>query len=96
MKRPTKIFNQTPMGVAEYTDDHSEFFGFKKSSRSKDITPLHLYVVALSDNSSTFVLAEDEKSAIWQASCGLKKDMENNATAILVPFRIQGWYSTMF
>jgi hypothetical protein len=64
-----------------------------------ECSEMHLYKVLMPDDTTKFVLACDESSAIGQATCGRKfenlerAEFEERCLALRVPLRIQGWGS---
>ena len=60
-----------------------------------ECSEMHLYKVLLPDDTTKFVLACDESSAIGQATCGLphenRQEFEKRCLALRLPLRIQGW-----
>lgn len=74
---------------ANIKGERPEFF------KENECSEMHLYKVLLPDDTTKFVLACDESSAISQATCELqhenRQELEKRCLALRVPLRIQGW-----
>ena len=96
-----KLKEVKPSSLQISEDEYYQYYLTRSWYGEGEKQVLHLWQVVLNDNSTHFILAEDEQGAISQCTVGAptwegERKLEKGAFAIQLPMRIRGWSNNIF